>query len=747
MTNKIDILKKIELNPDEVYKYNILATSITPLEGLTNVNLTARCIMEELRDWNKKVEKQTALNTLHPSIMYTIDKLPEGLNKYGNISPQMKNEESVFQSLKYLSAHEKNGQGRYIYLYPFLIKNENKVYAKIAMISCPKEAKVETNSYRDSCFGFSREIIDQILINRARHPKSIEEPNPGDQLFSINRSEENWFYPNMGSLEYEIVLLLKKGFAPYPYIPLSDFIHDFIDHAYNNGRIVRILDDYHIILDEPEKDASGEFSKIPEAMSQLMIHVDGLIKFFDRILIPQAKGYGYNRFLSDYEDFRKKYPKNPESPYDISNAFVGELINLSRNFPLTKHSTEVGIKIESAVYTSTKVLEGLLSELVNIATRKDRNKYSNIKEFVIKQIDETTRTKSRLIKIDYKEEFMKNGIKDQDLLNELSDKLKSDIEKLYATEEVTNSQGSTIKYVVDQGYMASVIHNLTSLPEETVKVELDIARKIRDRLKQSNDETLNAKIKPEQVIRLENDSYNIQVQAKELEQEKIIATKYNAPIGIMSFVACTLIFTVIGYYIKSLAILFMGLPIGMATGIFVALNFREKQEVKQKPKSSSNNEKKGPSKEFLEREKNQIELIKLIDMAIFGNQSDKMINKMITEDEMKALVRNKQNQIKSKSKILNEEIDPNDTIRLIEQTITKNSAVLTLPESAIVKGLPSRYFISHTDFKNESFRKKLSDELRNERDRMKMDPQANKYYTFLLNCVEVEYLKFLPKRY
>lgn len=269
MTIKQDSLKKVELNPDEVYKFNILATSITPLGGLTNVNLTARCIMEELRDWNKKVEKQTALNTLHPSIMYTIDKLPEGMNKYGNISPQMKNEESVFQSLKYLTAYEKNGQGRYIYMYPFLIKNDNKVYAKIALISCPKEAKVETNSYRESCFGFSREIIDQILINRARHPKSCEDGNPGDQLFAVNRSEENWFYPNMGSLEYEIVNLLRKGFAPYPYLPLSDFIHDFIDHAFNNGRLVRILDDYHIILDEPERDANGEYTKIPEAMAQL----------------------------------------------------------------------------------------------------------------------------------------------------------------------------------------------------------------------------------------------------------------------------------------------------------------------------------------------------------------------------------------------------------------------------------------------------------------------------------------------
>lgn len=75
-------------------------------DGAVGLSATARCILDELRDWHKKTEKHGS-KSVHPSYLLTLDKLGELLNKYRNLSEQAKSPPSVDMALRQLMDLEK----------------------------------------------------------------------------------------------------------------------------------------------------------------------------------------------------------------------------------------------------------------------------------------------------------------------------------------------------------------------------------------------------------------------------------------------------------------------------------------------------------------------------------------------------------------------------------------------------------------------------------------------------------------
>lgn len=78
-------------------------------EGAVGLSATARCILDELRDWHKKTEKHGS-KSIHPSYLLTLDKLAELLNKYRNLSEQAKSPPSVDLALRQLVDYEKKAR-------------------------------------------------------------------------------------------------------------------------------------------------------------------------------------------------------------------------------------------------------------------------------------------------------------------------------------------------------------------------------------------------------------------------------------------------------------------------------------------------------------------------------------------------------------------------------------------------------------------------------------------------------------
>ena len=202
-------------NPPSIQKAGGSDKSVivkTP-QSMNTLSATSRSIMDELRDRHKGKDRPGS-KPLHPTELITLDKITDHLNKYSNLSEQAKSVAAVDQALRQLSDIDNGGRERMAYIYPFLIKNGSKVLAKIAIISPQYTHEINLKNYRESCFDYSKAMVDLILSNRAKRIKEIDENNPGNFLFQKNKSGALWLYPNNCSLEAEIGLLIKGGFKP-----------------------------------------------------------------------------------------------------------------------------------------------------------------------------------------------------------------------------------------------------------------------------------------------------------------------------------------------------------------------------------------------------------------------------------------------------------------------------------------------------------------------------------------------------
>lgn len=60
--------------------------------------------------------------------------------------------------------------------------------------------------------------------------------------------------------------------------------------------------------------------------------------------------------------------------------------------------------------------------------------------------------------------------------------------------------------------------------------------------------------------------------------------------------------------------------------------------------------------------------------------------------------------------------------------------------------MPGSIILSHNDLKAPLIRDQIAEFLRNEAQKKQYDKKLVKYYTFLINTIEVEYYKYLPSR-
>jgi hypothetical protein len=750
-----------ELTPDEVYKSDASQSGINPLASVGSLGATAKAIMEELKEWNKKIEKQFNSSDLHPSVLYTLEKLPEALDKYQNLTQQMKSPGDVFFAFRQLTDFEKNGLNRCVYLYPFLIKDGNKVTPRVAAVTSPQDVKLEVENLRTSCFNYSKELIDAILNSRSKKAKTIE-PGSGRQLFANINAKQTWFFPKMSSLEFEVVQLLKKGFTPYPFLPLNDFIKDFINYGVEKKKVLSILSDFSIIIDDLALDDQGNLARAPELIAQIGIQCDGLDKFFDLTVMPFARENNYQAFISQYTEFKASYPTVPVISNDIADSYIDEIIKVARSFPMGTGSGSLDVKIEDTLFTVIKIIEGLKAEKANINARKNRAKYNNIRDTLIKKVDEWTNTNSRMLKVNFREEFIKAGIRDEEELDELSERLKKDIQKVYPVEDSKDSEGNPSSYIVDQGYLALVINKLTvdSRSDSEAKIEYAHAKKIDEKLKKISDKSLNAKIKSD-VEKVETFSKEKLVQIEEEEEEETESKHYNTVMGILGFFASSMLFIFIGYYFKILVVLVLGFPVGLGIGVFIAIYFRDRageEEAEEKEKKSkkdgsgnvgsdSSNGNSAAAQAAKEKSKQLKEIFKASEAAVFGSgPAKKYSDKMIPIEVFRDKIKKNLGDIKSKSKALSSESDNNKISKVIEQTLMKGSAVINIPESIKPPEMPGAYVITHANLKSEVFRQKLGEELRKEMENKKSNQAMVKYYSFLVNTIEMNFYKFLPKK-
>lgn len=734
-------------------------------DSVGSLTPTARCILDELKDWHKRVEKHGSKEK-HASYLMTVDKLPEALGKYTNLGAQGRSENSIHHALRQILDIDHRGQNRAAYAYPYLIRNGSKISSKIALVAPQNENKTDTQPYRQACFRFSQELIKVLLENRAKKGRNWDEDNPGALLLQKNKDGNTWLYPKLGSLEAEISSLVRKGFGNLPYIPMPDFLQDFTLFAREQNLALPILTDYHIVIDELNILPDGSFKRLPEVVNQILAHLNGLEHFTKEQLTKLAKDAKYESFLAQFSEYLSK-PKfssleskmNPEEE-------VKKFLSIIENFPFPVEKNNRALSIKETIDLSVKILKRLSEEKGSVLTRKDDSIYGTVKNAVISKIPEHTKNHNTLLRINFEEEVANAGITAPDKVSEYIKRLKDDVLSEHSYHEEKTPDGRSVYYVVDHGYMAAVIHKLAfegrTNPE--YKKQLGYAKIINHKLSNPKHPGLNGKLKPELIAKLNADVKNMEVEELEKERSNEIRSRFNVVPGILTFVVSTMIFITAAYYLRSAMPIFFGVPFSVVLGFLAAIYFREKttEEIREDIKNSgkfsgvgdwgkpSYTSSSTPSyeeeQETSKKEEKLSHIYKAADNFVFPKRFNKITDKVLDPKSLRSRIYENLDNIKRNNMTLAKEKDEDKVASTVEYAVLQSVSTILIPDDVAVRDLPNTILINRNDMKSALFRSQLADFYREEMNKKKFDKKLVKYYTYLINTVEMEYYKYLPKK-
>ncbi|RHX94962.1 hypothetical protein DLM76_06410 [Leptospira yasudae] len=744
-------------------------------EGAVGLSATARCILDELRDWHKKTEKHGS-KSIHPSYLLTLDKLAELLNKYRNLSEQAKSPPSVDMALRQLVDYEKKGKNKSAYIYPFLVRNGAKVLARIAIASPQKEAKTDVTPYRVACFEFSEEMIDLILQNRAKRPKLPDEDNPGAFLLHKNKAGKNWLFPKLASLEAEFSTLLKRGFQPYSYIPMMDFLRDFLTYANKKNYVMKILPDYHLILDDLQLNPDGSYVNQPEVIAHYRCQADALEKFAIPYLKELSARAGYSLFGTRIAEFEQTHIQMVEPGRKQNSEKVKALISLINDYPFDRETDELGKKVSETCRLSIQILSKLMEEKDRLVERKEENVFKSLKSRLLNKIAENTLEQQTLYRFSPEQKLKSSGLLDESRYPSLIEELKRDITAQYAMKEVQKPDQTVEIYAVDPGYMAAVLHKLSGMATSNpaYQKDLEIAREINASLSNPKHPGLNAKLKAENIVKLQQGIQAMEQLEAEKQRSQEFAKKFNLPMGMLGFVASMILFLIASVHFKTTGILFVGIPVSLFLGLMIAFYFRDKEksdiltngsssaslgsgfkgEYGSMTSSSSDGYYSGDdsedehfqSKGETPKEKKVSLIAKGAERFVFPSRFTKITDKIHDSRSLRKKIFENLDNIRNSVAHLKTEKDDDKVASTIEYALLQNSATILIPDDIVPQGMPGSIILSHNDLKAPLIRDQISEFLRNEAQKKKYDKKLVKYYTFLINTIEVEYYKYLPSR-
>jgi len=732
-------------------------------DAIGSLTPTSRCILDELKDWHKRVEKHGS-KEVHPSYLLTLDKLPEALGKYTNLGAQGKTENAIYHALRLILDIDHRGANRVAYVYPYLIRSGNKIASKIALIAPQKDNKTDTIPYRQACFRFSQDLIKMLLDNRSKKGRNWDEQNPGNLLLQKNKDGETWLYPKLGSLESEVTSLVRKGFGNVPYIPMTDFLVDFVNYAKEQGLAIAILPDYHIVLDHLEIHPDGSFKKLPEVVNQILAQLDALETIAKTQLKAIAAEAKYDVFIDKLNHYLQTETFSSIDDKMNPEERVKRFLSLLETFPFAAQKGNKAKELRETIELGMRILKRLCDEKGSVINRKDDNIYASVKESVISKIPEYTKNNHTLLRINFEDEVASAGITSEEKTNEYIKRLKDDVFSEFSYYEEKLPTGKSVYYVVDHGYMAAVLHKLAfeSKGNPELTKQLQYAKMINARLSNPKHPELNSKLRPDAIAKMNAGVKDLEHEELEKEKAQDIKSRFNVVPGVMTFIVSTMIFITAAYYLRSAAPLFFGVPFSIVAGFMAALFFREKssdeirEEIKNsgkfpgisdwgKPSGSSaqGGDEDGASSPKEEKIAN---IYKAADNFVFPKRFNKITDKVLDPKTLKSRIYENLDNIKRNNLTLAKEKNDDKIASTVEYAVLQSVATIQVPDEVAVKDMPATIFINRTDLKTALFRGQLADFYREEMNKKKFDKKLVKYYTYLINTVEMEYYKYLPKK-
>jgi len=724
---------------------NALSTIVVQdRSSLTGANNADMEILAKLDEKLRFIE-QKKINANDPTYYLTLDQI------------SLANPTLFAASIKKITDIQNQGKNRVAYLYPILLSQHSKPTFQLFLIYPPKNRVGirDAGSLRRAAMAKSEPLLRSILEAKRSRPTDIEEEDPGAPLLKLDGSSGARFYPDFFSLEYDLRRLLKKSFdkVQLPYIEIPDFFVDLKDFFARSPDLVdKIGEKYHIVIDQLEVDENGNYTRTPEVIRHYRILADGLEKFALNILVERAKKAGATDFITAAESYRAQYVIPAEPGRKQNKEKVEALVHLVERYPFERIPTKEASLSRNAVNDILSWLTVLIRKKDQLVERKQQQGVENLLQKIENLVQSYTKQNLDLLQIDLRREILR-AVKEESQAMALENDFEKRLTTRYGSYKVTQADGSSYFYFVDQKYMSSVLENLSRAmkTDSSAAERFDIANKIFEQLVKRKDPALDHALSSEERIYLSQMKAHNVNEINESMRSALRANRYNIPQGILVSLISTILFSVAIFY--STQLFWLVFPLLLLSVIsFYRIKFNRKtssrgsmqeSESKSRDDSTDNSVSSAAS---AQQDALKQKVAAYGSAMVFPFSPSKQSERVLTEDEFRAKVKMAAPEIKKNipelSKLTGSALE-----EATYEALREDAVCIMVPTDIVKKSVgrvPIALYINYKDFADDKTRTKIADEYR-QIFKPNLKDYEQEFYRYLINTLEIKYYTYLKK--
>ena len=702
----------------------------------STLSQTSKSLLKIIDKWNRsKGLNKEIFNEQDVKSLLTVNLIAEELEKEP-LTAQYKKHDVVVKSLIELSERINNDLPS-IFMCPFLLESkDHEIIVRIAVAVINNESNIA--SLRKSCFNLSI---------------------PAIKLFFSNYTEEeintNKYNEYKLSISEQFSKLLSNGFKPYPYIKQDLFIEDFINYGVKKELLFSIWNHYCILSKQySNKTFAYHFKEVCEIIESFLLNkikpLDNLSKTMASLLNEYQSKFSSVEIL---DSEKKCNEEKLQALLEVADYLKHEAPDLNLSY---KQEQDLVKKMNDG-YNIIYALKALFDK-----TFEQEDYDSNeLFEAIVTKINQHTEEYLDFYELDLISFLKEQNLGDIDYLTKIKSQLLSNLNA--NTNIIFKKIPNKSNYIcADAGYLEAISKNLDTqlLQEQNPEFTLFKLKVLNsENLKLKKFDYTNSKITTEILEELERKNQAINEEL--LRSPNQLFGSFNIKAFIGSFIAMIVGFNLLSYiidrYVISIIGLFLSLGASVLLGFLIKNNNTKPKgtsksiEKKPLPKKKNTNQKKPPSAGETEKSKKSNLMRKLViesESTLFPKDFKKIEDKIYDIESLRDKLKENLDNIKQKLKSdLPEEFknDPESFLANLEHSALQNIARINIPPNVRAEGKPLEVLIAQKDLKFELSRNQIAEHYRTLLDRNKSNKKLFKYYQFIINSIELEYYKYLPK--
>ncbi len=716
--------------PKEEIRKDPLANLLELPKNQGRFSQTSQAILEELRVRHRRLEMHGSAE-IAPSLLFTLDKISEVLVKEVHLPENHKTVAAVSESLSELSDFPNQFKNRSVYFYPFLLRIDNGISIRIAMVAPQNKDKIDIVPFRRACFKYSEEILLILFKNLSKQDPILDEIKPGKILLSRDENGNLVFSPNVFSFETDVRLITDKGFLPYSSFVIPDFIEDVVKFGVDNQLLFEVNPQYHLVI--------TQYGYVEVLLKNVAVQLDGLVTYAFQHLKKIAKDFEHFVFIDTIEDLESRMPDSRNAVLEGGWKIAYELIKMIHEFPFEEQTSNHNLELKAKCFESASNLEKLLAEIQKKGRDIHEEKFSDILRKVKEKVMENTKKNLLLTPVDIELEmnplFAVSKEERSKLISRFLDELGNSI-GIYPLKDNT---GKLICYSVDQRYLRDVVEKTKeiSAKESRYLTQLPYLESIRKVLITRNDSQLDllseSPILDPELNSKDSDDDNQKKSKLDLEE---IQSTFHLPTLLITTLSGSVIATIVSLFTNDLEMLVGGVFASVVAG--VVLGYFSKQMEPSKVE-------KNPPKKFgpSVTTEHMYSLVRAAETVLFPKKFNNIFDKVYDIKKLRYTIEEQVEEIRNLLPPNEKKKDTSKLIAEIEAAIPQLTISLKVPENIQMKGRSREFIFGRSDFKTLVFRDKLAEHFRKESSVYKNDPDMLTYLNFLIREIELGYTKYL----